>query len=66
MAHLCPLNGGSFFPILSFAQPSNDQHLLTRQRINGKHYLHQLESGELKINIAVPPNIRYEGREISI
>ena len=32
-------------PILSSAQPLGDQHLLTRQRIDGKNCLHKLETG---------------------
>jgi hypothetical protein len=34
-------------PILSSAQPLADQLLLTRQRINGEHCLHKLETGDI-------------------
>jgi hypothetical protein len=39
-----PLAGRSFFPILSSAQLLGDQHLLSRQRIDGKNCLHKLET----------------------
>jgi hypothetical protein len=63
------LAGGSFYPIVSSAQPLGDQHLLTRQRINSKNCLHKLETGDSRnkhYNVELRIETGDEGREISI
>lgn len=37
---------GNFHPILSSAQSLGDHHLLIRQRINAKNWLHKFETGD--------------------
>jgi hypothetical protein len=54
-------------PILYYAKPLGVQHLLTRQRINGKNYLHKLETRDSWYkHYKVRSELKEDMREISI
>ena len=62
---LITISGRNFSPIPTSTEPLCDQHLLTRQGINFRNYLHKFESGDCRYKcVQIKPG--YERTEIII